>query len=469
MVKKLLLSEAEDIVSSNKNRILRVCGVEAKKNAGISAGKILPGVFAAATLILFAVICYIPVIYKNNGFIPPEHTETEIREDTVIHDDAPETVMKGSLCISDGLAEYIPDNAALPQYAENGIKDAEIVTQAYTVLTEKYPELINYPRYMMTVSLKYSADVAKEKPDIVFDFNVGGVKTGTGYTYRRDGKTEKNTSVFDGLYDIYLTEDRYRAVTNQLLHDLALKLRVKPEDLRYNDGVIYSWKEKDGKVCLTVSYVKETADGNMEYSESEPVYDAANLKELKKTAKTAERKKLTVSILDDHYDNKYEEYDSVSEAVKELYCTAYGLCMNDDVLLYKTQSGFANGSLRRFLTEDRDAQHIYLNGIIYNSPKNKKSETSINDIFIRLIYSCLENSYIYTQCPSSPERDMVYPDYLSISFEKSQGKGETIVISVMHGSITDVSQYLYENDPPLKVNFSDIMKKEAERRYGENK
>ena len=405
----------------------------------------------------------IRIVFNNGKYELAENAGTETPSDTVIQGGETDTVVTGTLCIRDGMSEYIPENAALPQYAESDLMNADMITKAYTALAEEYPEFTNYPRHMMSVCLTYrSGD--DEKPDIAFDFNVGAVKTGTEYIYGQNGATEKKSSAFDGLYDIYLTTDRCSSLRKQLLHDLALKLRTNPEDL-LDDDVVYSWEEKNGEICLTVSYTADTADGYKEYSVNEPVYNISALQELKETAKAAERKKLSASILDDHFDNKYEKYDSVSTAVKELYRTAYGLCMNDDVLLYKTQSEFANGSFRRFLTNDRDAQHIYLNGIIYNSPKNKKSDTSINDIFLRLIYCCLENSYIYTQYPSSPERDIIYPDYLRISFEKNGDKGEAIVISIMHGSIYDVSLYPYNDDSQyIKTDgFFDEMKKEAKQ------
>lgn len=69
-VEKLLLSEAEDIVLSNREKILFECGV--RKSGGISIKPVLSGVFAAVFLIAFAVICYIPVYYKNHGFTPSD-------------------------------------------------------------------------------------------------------------------------------------------------------------------------------------------------------------------------------------------------------------------------------------------------------------------------------------------------------------------------------------------------------------
>ena len=72
-LEKLLNKEADEYVRENKDAVMKSCGVETKKQkpAILSA---LPAVAAAAFIVIFAVICYIPVIYKNYG--APSGAET---------------------------------------------------------------------------------------------------------------------------------------------------------------------------------------------------------------------------------------------------------------------------------------------------------------------------------------------------------------------------------------------------------
>ncbi len=77
-VEKLLLSETEDIVSSDRERILSECGVKAK--TGVSWKPVLSGALAAVFIIAFAVICYIPVYYKNHGITPTDTSEADVSE-----------------------------------------------------------------------------------------------------------------------------------------------------------------------------------------------------------------------------------------------------------------------------------------------------------------------------------------------------------------------------------------------------
>ena len=506
-IEKLLLSEADNAVSSKKEKILSACGVE--KSTGFPWKPVLSGVFAAAFLITFAIVLYIPVIYKNEGDVPQTDTGAETIADLL--NAVPVTVTVRGLCICDGMAEYIPDNAQLPYNAEYGNDDTDIITQAYTLLAEKYPELINYPRHMMSVEPVYQTGDTENDPDIIFKFNVGGVQTGTEYVYRHDKTTEKRSSVFDGLYDIYLTKDNSRNLKSQLLHDLSLKLRTKTENLYNDSDICYDWQEKDGKVYLTANCRKETDEGYKDYSASAYVYDITDLQKYKETAQPAKREKLQLTLLDDYCDGKYEKYDRASEAVKELYCIAYGHCKNDDVLAFKETPESVGTH------EDDGLMDIYLNGMYYASPTYKNSDGSVNYVFMKLVYSCLKNSYIYTRSLSRPEQNISWPDYLSISLSykekgyksyreyryetsdklptegadpvldrlvsdipyfynmidgsctvKNQNEGEVVVITLWtFWNGLDITLRYYEDDTHFTVNegFFDEIKEEAKRRY----
>ena len=88
-IEKLLLSEADNAVSSKKEKILSACGVE--KSTGFPWKPVLSGVFAAALLITFAIVLYIPVIYKNEGDVPQTDTGAETIAD-LLNAASPDTV-----------------------------------------------------------------------------------------------------------------------------------------------------------------------------------------------------------------------------------------------------------------------------------------------------------------------------------------------------------------------------------------
>lgn len=78
-VKKLLLSECEDVVESNKEKMLSACGVKREKKSESRVIPALSGVFAVALVAAVAIACIVPTL--NSPVVTPT-TETDSAKTT---------------------------------------------------------------------------------------------------------------------------------------------------------------------------------------------------------------------------------------------------------------------------------------------------------------------------------------------------------------------------------------------------
>ena len=141
---KLLNKEADKYVRENKDAVMKSCGVETKKQkpAILSA---LPAVAAVVFIAAFAVICYIPVVLKNNGtssgtetaettdtdgiYTQDFGTETSVTEET----ESTTEKVEYDLISDDRFAEYIIRERDGEQLSEKEINEiARYIDNNYT-------------------------------------------------------------------------------------------------------------------------------------------------------------------------------------------------------------------------------------------------------------------------------------------------------------------------------------------------
>ncbi len=252
-VEKLLLSEAEDIVLSNREKILFECGV--RKSGGISIKPVLSGVFAAVFLIAFAVICYIPVYYKNHGFTPSDPSK-------ISGGDPVDTEPVTMVSVVD------PDGAEFPEQRAFTEDELTEISAAFERIAAKYPEIreIPYDALIKTCSLGESGKY------VAFEFAVGGVGTNDVYSLVNAEGSDRmknlvlhtNESLFkiDGspAY-VYISKSDMDAVKTEL--EKKINGMIEKYGLEKKSGISDLYKlewirdEKNGNICIKATYEAE--------------------------------------------------------------------------------------------------------------------------------------------------------------------------------------------------------------------
>ena len=145
-VRKLLLSECDEAVIKNKEKMLSACGVKQKEKAESKAAPVISGVLAAAAIAAVVIACYIPTLYSPAA--TPAGTETE--------KGAPETTAAAESATEAETDEAVPtDNA--------GFADVTFIDGRQTRKIEE--KEITVSRITYTVSAEYAgaADELYEK------------------------------------------------------------------------------------------------------------------------------------------------------------------------------------------------------------------------------------------------------------------------------------------------------------------